>query len=408
VNGPAETDTQEFRDTARGDQVEEYRDAPTTSRTAGTPGNGATWADAVPEGEQRARWSSDERTEVRPAGYGADPTVTNQGGYGARGSDSSGADRAGYGAGDSDPTVTNQGGYGARDSDAAVTDQGGYRTGSSDPNLPNQGGYRADAGETAVVHSGRHVAPNGESARRQAPVHESSAAPVSYNMPGAATQTAPIHGLNTVADRDVAAPAVVADRGTVLARQKERFGGMKIGSGFFGWLAATGLAVLLLAIVSAAGVAFGVTSNDISNVVQQAQAGAGSAKTVSLAGAIVLLVILFVSYFCGGYVAARMARFSGVLQGLAVWLWAIVISAIIAALAAIAGSKYNILAGLNLPRIPVKEGTVTTVGLIAIWAAVLAALIGALLGGATGTRYHRRVDSVGFAEADQEPYRPAR
>src|SRR5690242_19419017 len=34
--------------------------------------------------------------------------------------------------------------------------------------------------------------------------------------------------------------------GTVLARQKERFGGMKAGSAFFGWLTATGTTVTLL------------------------------------------------------------------------------------------------------------------------------------------------------------------
>ena len=191
---------------------------------------------------------------------------------------------------------------------------------------------------------------------------------------------------------------IVPDRDTVVARERDRFGGMKIGSAFFGWLTATGLAVLLLAILTAAGVAFGVTDTAaVDNAVQQVQQGTGTAKTVGLVGGIVLLLILFLAYYCGGYVAARMARFNGIRQGFAVWLWAIFTTALAAAAAAIAGAKYNILAGLNLPRIPVKEGTVTTAGLIAIGAAVLAALLGALLGGAMGTRYHRKVDAVGFA-----------
>jgi len=135
--------------------------------------------------------------------------------------------------------------------------------------------------------------------------------------------------------------------------------------------------------------------------VQQSQNGTGTAKTVGLVGAIVLLVILFVAYYCGGYVAGRMARFSGAKQGLAVWLWAIVTAGIIAALAAIAGSKYNVLSQLNLPRIPVDEGSLTTVGIISIVAAVLVALLGALLGGVVGTRYHRKVDAVGFADAER-------
>ena len=196
-----------------------------------------------------------------------------------------------------------------------------------------------------------------------------------------------------------AQPAVVGatDRQSVVAREKDRFGGMKFGSAFFGWLTATGLAVLLLAILAAAGVAFGVaTANNVNTAVQQSQNATGTAKTVGLVGAIVLLVILFVAYYCGGYVAGRMARFDGMKQGLGVWIWAIITSAIIAGVAAIAGSKYNVLAQLNLPRIPVDEGSVTTVGIIAIVAAIVVALLGALLGGAIGTRYHRKVDAVGF------------
>ena len=51
---------------------------------------------------------------------------------------------------------------------------------------------------------------------------------------------------------------------------------------------------------------------------------------------------------------------------------------------------------LNLPRIPVDEGDVTAVGLIAIAAAILTALIGALLGGLAGMRFHRKVDAEGL------------
>ncbi len=214
-------------------------------------------------------------------------------------------------------------------------------------------------------------------------------------VPNPPTRTVPTR---TVPDR-LPADRVGPDRESVLARERARFGGMKLGSAFFGWLTATGLAVLLLAVLAAAGVVFGVTSsNNINKAVQETQTATGTAKTVGLVGAIVLLVILFLAYYCGGYVAGRMARFNGVKQGFAVWLWFIVTSALIAAVAAAAGAKYNVLAQLNLPRIPVDEGSVTTVGLIAIGAAILAALLGALLGGGLGTRYHRKVDAAGFDE----------
>lgn len=199
--------------------------------------------------------------------------------------------------------------------------------------------------------------------------------------------------------------APVPDRDTVVARQKERFGGMKAGSAFFGWLAATGMAVLLIALLAAAGVAFGVASNtdvNIDRAVQDAQNATSTAQTVGLVGGITLLVVLFVAYYCGGYVAGRMARFNGLRQGLAVWLWGVLTAVVIAAIAAIAGAQYNVLAQLNLPRIPVNEGQVSTVGLIAIGAAILAALIGALLGGLAGMHFHRKVDAAGLdAPRDQ-------
>ena len=40
----------------------------------------------------------------------------------------------------------------------------------------------------------------------------------------------------------------------------------------------------------------------------------------------------------------------------AVWLWAVIAAIVVAVFATLAGSRYNILASLNLPRIPVNEG----------------------------------------------------
>lgn len=191
--------------------------------------------------------------------------------------------------------------------------------------------------------------------------------------------------------------SVAPDRASIVARQRERFGGIKVGSAFFGWLTATGMAVLLIALLAAAGVAFGVaTSTSVDRAVQESQNTTGTAQTVGLVGAITLLLVLLVAYYCGGYVAGRMARFNGIRQGLAVWLWGVLMALVIAAIAAIAGSQYDVFAQLNLPRLPVNEGQVTAVGAIAIGAAILAALIGALIGGLAGMRFHRNVDKAGL------------
>jgi hypothetical protein len=180
-----------------------------------------------------------------------------------------------------------------------------------------------------------------------------------------------------------------------LAVEEERFGGVKVGSAFFGWLTATGMAVLLTALVAAAGTAVGVaTGTDAGKAVGTATQ---DPQSVGLLGGIVLLVILFVAYYCGGYVAGRMARFNGTKQGLAVWLWALVIALLVAGIAAVAGSKYDVLSQLNsFPRLPVDGRTVTTGGIIALLVLAVASLAGALLGGRGGTHYHHKIDRAGL------------
>ncbi len=183
----------------------------------------------------------------------------------------------------------------------------------------------------------------------------------------------------------------VVDHESVTEAQKERHGGVKVGSAFFGWLTATGMAVLLTALLAAAGAAIGVGNN--TSITKATDAAASNSKTVGIVGAVVLLVIVLVAYYCGGYVAGRMARFNGLRQGVAVWVWTLVIAVVLAVLAAAAGQKYNVSATLNIfPRIPVGEGTLTTAGIIALLAVAVVALIGAILGGLAGMHYHRRVD----------------
>ena len=173
--------------------------------------------------------------------------------------------------------------------------------------------------------------------------------------------------------------------------QRSRHGGIKWGAAFFGWLSANGLAVLLVALLSAAGVAIGLTQG-----VPSTEEAAQEADTIGVVGGIVLLVILFLAYLAGGYVAGRMARFDGTRQGVAVWVIGLLVVIALAALGLLFGAQYNVLQQLNLPRIPIDEGTATTGGIIALAAVLLVTLLGAVLGGKIGDRYHRKVDRAGF------------
>jgi hypothetical protein len=192
-----------------------------------------------------------------------------------------------------------------------------------------------------------------------------------------------------------AAPVMGTDAlETMRARQRDRFGGIQWGSDFFGWLCAIGLASLLTAILVGAGVALGVSTTDATD----AAANTDSAQTIGLGGGIALLVVLAIAWFCGGYVAGRMARFDGARQGIGVWLWTILAAVVVAALAAIGGSEYDIFERLNLPRIAVGESTLTAGGAIAGAAAIVVTLLFAVIGGKVGERFHKRVDRVATHE----------
>jgi hypothetical protein len=171
-------------------------------------------------------------------------------------------------------------------------------------------------------------------------------------------------------------------------RQRGEYGGFNFGAAFFGWLVAIGIAALLTALLSAAGAAIGLTEVSEDTEV--------SPEALSLVGAVLILVVLALSYFAGGYVAGRMSRFDGGRQGFGVWALALLVAVVLAIAGAIFGSEYNLLGELDLPRIPIDEGTLATGALITLVLVLGLTALAAILGGKVGERYHRRVDRVGM------------
>ena len=134
---------------------------------------------------------------------------------------------------------------------------------------------------------------------------------------------------------------------------RDRFGGANLGAAFFGWLVAVGMTALLTGILAVVATAVGYTS-DITQTDAERAAG-----TVTLVTAIVLLAVLLIAYYSGGYVAGRMSRFDGARQGLMVWLIGLLVTLLAVALGWIAGDQYNLLDRVDVPRIPIPTDDIT-------------------------------------------------
>lgn len=168
--------------------------------------------------------------------------------------------------------------------------------------------------------------------------------------------------------RHYAGRGVLAD---ARALQHERYGGFKLGSAFFGWLVAVGLTVLLGVLTGAVTAAVG------------ADPAIGSVATV---------VVLLVSYYTGGYVTGRLARFDGARNGFLSWVVGAVATVVLTVVAAFVGAQYDVLNRVSLPALPTSLADVTATGMLLVAVAVVGSVPAAVLGGKAGERFHRRVD----------------
>ena len=167
---------------------------------------------------------------------------------------------------------------------------------------------------------------------------------------------------------------------------RHRFGGANVGAAFFGWLVAVGMTALLTGILAVVATAVGYNSGITQSDAERA------AGTVTLVTAIVLLAVLLIAYYSGGYVAGRMSRFDGARQGLMVWVIGLLVTLLAAVLGWIAGDQYNLLDRVEVPRIPIPTDDITLGGIITGVAVLVGTLLAAMFGGTVGRRYHSRVD----------------
>jgi amino acid transporter len=193
-------------------------------------------------------------------------------------------------------------------------------------------------------------------------------------------------------------PVTPLDRDTMYVNQRQAYGGVKVGSAFFGWLSAAALTVLLFSIAAGIVAAVGYNSGALP---QDPRSLVSDDSALGITAIVVSLVLLFIAYFGGGYVAGRMARFDGLRQGLAVWVWAIVMAVLATVIGLATGGMdlVNTVTGSAALSSMVQDLSVP--GLITLGVVLLVTLAGALLGGLAGMRFHRKVDRAGFETQEE-------
>jgi hypothetical protein len=162
-----------------------------------------------------------------------------------------------------------------------------------------------------------------------------------------------------------------------------------------GVLVAYGAFALLAALVGAVAVAIGVDAELASN--DWATFGMGSAVTVT--------VVAFVTYWFGGYVAGRMARRAGLVNGLAVFVLAVLLVVVVGAIAASQADTEAIRASLRSLGLPTTGTEWAEIGTVAGIGTLVGMLVGAGIGGVVGERWHSELAqwaAVGRGSADRD------
>jgi hypothetical protein len=121
-----------------------------------------------------------------------------------------------------------------------------------------------------------------------------------------------------------------------------------------------------------------------------------------LTGLAVLGVLIFLTYFFGGYVAGRLARFDGGRNGAMVLVWTFIVALILALVAVVFSGFLPSEAARAIASL--VQGTASTAtnlagvgvaGIVVAGAVLLLALLGGFFGGRLGSRYHTEIDRAG-------------
>ncbi|CAN5705630.1 hypothetical protein BH18ACT11_BH18ACT11_01740 [soil metagenome] len=172
-------------------------------------------------------------------------------------------------------------------------------------------------------------------------------------------------------------------------RLRDMYGGVDWLASFLGFVFTLVLGAVFSSVTGLLLVPFGF-SPDFSD---------GQLGTSVITGLAVLAVLIFLTYFFGGYVAGRLARFDGGRNGAMVLAWTFIV-VLILTLVAVVFSGFlpaGIAVGVgNLAQATARAASnlagAGLAGIVAAAAALLVALLGGFLGGRMGSRYHTEID----------------
>jgi hypothetical protein len=172
-------------------------------------------------------------------------------------------------------------------------------------------------------------------------------------------------------------------------RLRDMYGGVDWLASFLGFVFALVLGALFSSVTGLLLVPFGF-SPDFSD---------GQLGPSVITGLAVLAVLIFLTYFFGGYVAGRLARFDGGRNGAMVLAWTFIV-VLILTLVAVVFSGF-LPDGITAGVVNLAQATASTLsnlagagvaGIVAAAGALLVALLGGFFGGRLGSRYHTEID----------------
>lgn len=165
-----------------------------------------------------------------------------------------------------------------------------------------------------------------------------------------------------------------------------------------GTLVAFAAFAVLLAIVAGILAAVGFDTTDLAGIDYQ---------RLGIISAIITIAVLFTSYFFGGYIAGRLARRAGAINGGLVFVLAILIGVAVTLVVATQSDTQAIATNVRVIGVPTSGDDFRPLATISGILSLAAMLTGAVLGGLSGERWHGKLLARAVSpEIGPEPVQP--